>query len=101
MHAERIFPSVEMKGIAGNEKVMAYHERNRKSVQRIMRWDILNLQHRLPASWLRIPYDFMNRRNRNQLQLAVDELVTGITHEDYAVTEDAARALDLFLVARK
>lgn len=99
--AREIFPVVEMKGIAGNEKVMEYHERNRASVKRLMRWDILDLQHRLPASWLRIPYDLMNRLNRNRLQQGADDLVAGITHEDYVVTSDAASALDLFLIARK
>ncbi|MEJ0054734.1 MAG: class I SAM-dependent methyltransferase [Bacteroidota bacterium] len=59
--AQKIFPKVEMKGVTGNEKVMTYHERNRKSVNKIMRWDIFDLQHRLPASILRIPYDLLNR----------------------------------------
>lgn len=99
--AKKIFQTVQMMGIAGNEKVMAYHEQNRQSVQRIMRWDILDLQHRLPSALLRVPYDLLNRLNRNKLQSASDELVTGITLQDYLVTDDAARALDLFLIARK
>lgn len=99
--AGKIFSGVEMKGIAGNEKVMEYHERNRASVRRLMRWDVLDLQHRLPASWLRVPYDLMNRLNRNRLQQGADSLVAGITHEDYVVTGEAALALDLFLVVRK
>ncbi|MBY0433079.1 MAG: class I SAM-dependent methyltransferase [Cyclobacteriaceae bacterium] len=99
--AKKVFSSVEMKGIAGNEKVMTYHERNRKSVQKIMRWDILDLQHRLPASWLRVPYEWLNRLNRNKLQGAADELVTSISHEDYQVVDRADTALDLFLIVRK
>jgi SAM-dependent methyltransferase len=99
--AKTIFAQVDMKGIAGNEKVMAYHERNRKSVNKIMRWDILDLQHRLPASWLRVPYDFMNRRNRNRLKESADELVTSITHQDYEVSDRPRESLDLFLIARK
>jgi hypothetical protein len=90
-----------MKGITGNEKVMAYHQRNRESVNRLMRWDVLDLQHRLPAAVLRIPYDLMNRFNRNRLQRAVDDLVAGISHSDYLVTDQASDALDLFLIARK
>lgn len=99
--AREIFANVEMKGITGNQKVMGYHERNRESVNRLMRWDILDLQHRLPASFLRIPYDFMNRLNRNRLKTGADELVMSITHEDYLVTNEASRALDLFLIVRK
>lgn len=99
--AGAIFPDVEMKGIAGNEKVMAYHRKNRDSVSRLMRWDVLDLQHRLPSWMLRIPYDLMNRLNRNRLHRAVDQLVAGIRHEDYLVTEQAVDALDLFLIVRK
>ncbi len=99
--AQTIFQSVEMKGVGGNEKVMTYHNQNRKSVDRMMRWDIFDLQHRLPASLLRIPYDIMNRRNRNKLHQGADQLVSGISHEDYLITSEATSALDLFLVVRK
>lgn len=99
--ARRYFAHVEMKGIAGNEQVMKYHERNRQSVNRIMRWDFLDLQHRLPAWLLRIPYDLMNRLNRNRLHQSADELVAGITHRDYLVTDQADQALDHFLIVRK
>ncbi len=99
--AKTIFQSVEMRGIGGNEKVMAYHHKNKKSVDRMMQWDIFDLQHRLPASLLRIPYDIMNRRNRNRLHHGADELVSGISHEDYIVTSDVPNSLDLFLVVRK
>lgn len=99
--AKIFFSNVEMMGIGGNEKVMSYHDRNRESVNRLMRWDILNLQYRLPASLLRVPYDFMNRLNRTKLQKGSDDLVRGITHNDYIITKDAEKALDLFLVVRK
>ncbi len=78
-----------MKGITGNEKVMQYHERNRQSVNKIMKWDVLDLQHKLPASVLRIPYEMLNRLNRNKLKEAADDLVASIKHEDYLLTEDA------------
>ena len=99
--AASIFPSVEMKGIAGNPKVMAYYEENKKSVQRIARLDFLNLQHRLPASILKIPYEILNRWNRNKLQSNDHVLVRNISHEDYIVVDDASYALDLLLIVRK
>jgi len=99
--ASRYFADVTMKGITGNGKVMEYYERNKKSVARLMRWDIFDLQHKLPAVLLRIPYEFMNRLNRNKLKDASDELVRSIKHEDYLLTEAASEALDLFLIARK
>ncbi|MDZ4715352.1 MAG: class I SAM-dependent methyltransferase [Cytophagales bacterium] len=99
--ASMVFSSVETLGLGGNEKVMEYHERNRKSVNRLMRWDVLDLQHRLPAALLKIPYDLMNRLNRTRLQEVSDELVRGITHEDYFLTKEPITALDLFLLVRK
>jgi SAM-dependent methyltransferase len=99
--AKTIFSIATMKGITGNEKVMAYHEQNRKSVQRIMRWDIFDLQHRLPAAVLRVPYEFMNRRNRKNLKSGNNDLVMGITHEDYLLTNDFVNCLDLFLEVKK
>ncbi len=99
--AKTIFAGVEMKGITGNEKVMAYHGKNRESVNRLMRWDILDLQHRLPAAVLRIPYDLLNRLNRTRLHNSLDDLVTGITHQDYLITDKPEMALDLFLIVRK
>jgi SAM-dependent methyltransferase len=99
--ASTIFSQVEMKGITGNAKVMAYYEENKKSVNRIMKWDILNLQYRLPAFMLRVPYEILNRRNRNKLQSGDETMVMDIHHEDYLVTDDAASALDLLLIVRK
>lgn len=99
--AEQVFDQVEMKGIAGNEKVMVYHEENRKSVNRLMRFDIFNLQYRLPAAILRIPYEVLNRWNRNKLNSSDGNLVSAISHEDYFLTDKASEALDLFVVATK
>lgn len=99
--AQRIFSDVQMKGITGNDKVMSYYEENRKSVQRLMRWDVLDLQNKLPSSLLKIPYEILNRWNRNKLQDTDNNLVKGITHEDYLEVDDATNALDLLLICRK
>lgn len=99
--ARECFGTAEMKGIGGDELVMKYYERNKKSVDRIARLDIFDLQHRLPASLLRIPYELLNRWNRNKLRGADDELVAAISHENYPVTSEGEGALDLFLIARK
>lgn len=99
--AKLFFNEVTMKGITGNDKVMEYYERNKKSVKRLMRWDVFNLQYKLPAFILRIPYEFMNRLNRNKLKGSDDQLVTSIQQQDYLLTDDAAHSLDLFLIVRK
>ena len=99
--AKSIFPKVEMVGISGNQKVMTYYEQNKKSAERIMRWDILDLQHRLPASVLKIPYDLLNRFNRNKLGNHNSNLVKNITHQDYLVTSQVKDSLDLFCMLQK
>ncbi|MFY0689507.1 MAG: methyltransferase domain-containing protein [Cyclobacteriaceae bacterium] len=95
------FELVEMKGIAGNEKVMQYYERNKTSVNKITKYDFLDLQHRLPAPLLRIPYDLLNRLNRNGLQKEADELVKSIHYDDYELKDEDQQNLDLFVVLKK
>jgi SAM-dependent methyltransferase len=99
--AKGIFDRVEAKGIGGNEKVWAYHEANRKSVQRIMRFDVFDLQHKLPASILRLPYEILNRINRNSLHKNQGKSVIEITHEDYPLVDDPEEGLDLFYLLWK
>jgi ubiquinone/menaquinone biosynthesis C-methylase UbiE len=99
--AKKYFSNVEMKGITGNEKVIEYYERNKKSVSKLMRWDVFGLQHKLPASMLRLPYEMLNRLNRNKLKEAADDLVASIRHEDYLLSDEPTKSLDLFLMARK
>ncbi|UJP66686.1 class I SAM-dependent methyltransferase [Mongoliitalea daihaiensis] len=97
----KVFDSVEAKGIGGNAKVWDYHEANRISVNKIMRFDILNLQYRLPAAVLRWPYEVLNRLNRNKLHQQKGQAVTDITHEDYLVEEHPEKGLDLFYILHK
>lgn len=99
--AKTIFPIVEMNGITGNKKVWDYYEENKRSVNKIMKWDVLDLQHKLPASILRIPYEILNRINRNKLQSSNLSLVSDISYIDYEVSDKADDSLDLFLIVAK
>ncbi|WP_113925199.1 class I SAM-dependent methyltransferase [Cognataquiflexum aquatile] len=96
-----IFDKVESMGIGGNEKVWNYHEANRASVRKIMRFDILDLQYRLPAFVLRWPYEILNRMNRNKLHQQQGASVTDISHEDYLLVDHPDKGLDLFYVLYK
>jgi len=96
-----IFSSVNAMGIGGNAKVMKYHDANRKSVRKITRWDIFNLQYRLPASVLKVPYEILNRMNRKALYRQEGNKVTDITHEDFPLIKDPSQALDLFYILTK
>ncbi len=95
------FAQVEMLGVSGNERVTAYYERNRESVRRIARFDIFDLQHRLPRRLLQIPYDLLNRLNRRKLLEQNRELTTAIRMDDYRIGPVGDDCFDLFFVAEK
>ncbi len=95
----RRFRRMEALGVAGDERVMAYYEKNREGVRRITRFDPLDLQHRLPRWMLRIPYDLMNRLNRRRLLTQNDGLTRSIRMEDYRIVPVTEECFDLFFVA--
>lgn len=96
-----VFPSVETLGVFGDERVMAYYEKNRKSVERITQFDIFDLEHHLPGWMLRLPYDLLNRLNRRKLLHDNTELTTSISMADYRIAPVADNCFDLFYIARK
>ena len=95
------FQNVELKGVFGNEKVMDYYQKNKESVARITRWDILNMQYWLPRWMLQIPYDILNRFNRHSLKQENQYLVNNIVHTDYLVKNSEDICLDHFIIATK
>lgn len=98
---EAEFPIVEALGVSGNEKVMAYFEQNRRSVRRITRFDVLDLQHRLPRRLLQLPYDLLNRLNRRRLLRANSDLTVSIRMDDYRIGGVEENSFDLFYIAEK
>ncbi|MBR2859762.1 MAG: class I SAM-dependent methyltransferase [Alistipes sp.] len=97
------FSKVEAYGVIGNEKIMEYYRKNRQSVRKITRFDILDLQHRLPRKLLQIPYDMLNRLNRRSLHKKNTELTESIVMSDYSIVpyEVGMECFDLFFVATK
>ena len=95
------FRSVEALGVSGDERVMAYYEQNRRGVKRITRFDILDLQHRLPRCLLQLPYDILNRMNRRKLLKANTDLTTSLRMDDYRIGPVTDDCFDLFYVAEK
>ena len=95
------FSSVEALGVSGNARVMEYYEQNRRSVERITRFDILDLQHRLPRCLLQFPYDVLNRINRRRLLKSNTDLTTSIRMDDYRIGPVTDESFDLFFVAEK
>ena len=95
------FSEIETLGVFGNEKVMDYYAENRRGVERITRFDILDLQHRLPRWMLQIPYDILNRMNRRKLLRENTELTTSIRMDDYRIEPVGDGCFDLFYIAVK
>ena len=97
------FSKVEAYGVIGNEKIMEYYRKNRQSVRKITRFDILDLQHRLPRKLLQIPYDLLNHINRRSLHKKNTELTDSIVMSDYSIVpyEAGMECFDLFFIATK
>jgi len=95
------FSEVEAKGVYGNQKVMDYYEKNKTSVRKITRFDIFDLQHRLPRQLLQIPYDILNRLNRKKLLNQNNSLVSDIQYDDFSIAKAKEDCLDLFYIATK
>ena len=95
------FSRVDEQGVFGNAKVMAYYEKNREGVRRITRFDVFDLQHRLPRWMLQFPYDVLNRLNRRKLLKANDSLTRSIRMDDYRLAPVSEDCFDLFHIAYK
>ncbi len=98
---EKYFPKVETLGVNGNEKVWKYYEENKASIQKVMKYDILDLQHKLPSWMLKIPYEFMNRRNRNKLMEEANGIAAEIDWTDYFLSNDPDSSPDFFYIGTK
>ena len=98
---EKSFSTVDAKGVFGNEKIMAYYEKNKASVRKITRFDIFDLQHKLPRQLLQIPYDILNRMNRKKLLNQNNSLVSDIHFSDYSIQAAKEGCFDLFYIATK
>ena len=97
----KYFSKVDLKGIYGSNEVNQYYEENKASVKKITRFDVLNMQYRLPRSILQIPYDILNRMNRKKLMDKGSELVQKVTTDDYHMDAKASGGFDFFCVVEK
>jgi hypothetical protein len=95
------YSSFELKGVFGDEKAMDYYDKNRESVKSFTKYDIFNLQYRLPRWMLKIPYNIANAMNRKKLSSENTELTTGITTENYFLANANESCLDFFCIATK
>ncbi|WP_027001175.1 class I SAM-dependent methyltransferase [Hugenholtzia roseola] len=99
--AAQFFAEVELWGITGDKVVWDYYEKNKQSVAKFKRLDIFNLEQNLPRTLLQVPYDLLNRWNRNKLKDQNDGLVAAVTTENYRFTEDLDTCFDFFCIVTK
>lgn len=95
------FTRYTIRGIKGNDNVMTYYRCNKKQVEQVTRWDVLNLQYRLPAFLLKWPYNMMNNLNRFTLYNRQTALTATIEYADFFLDEADDTCLDFFIVAEK
>ena len=95
------FTNVSMKGVYGTPAYLDYYKKNKESVKKFTRFDILNLQYILPRQILQIPYNILNRINRRKLQKGNMQLVDTITVDDFFLQDKTQDCFDLFYIATK
>lgn len=95
------FSDCTVEGIYGNSAVMSYYEENKRSVAAITRYDFLNLQYRLPAWMLRVPYTLLNNLNRLSLLRKMNDVTAGIHYNDFYLDSLRGNCLDYFVTAVK
>ena len=95
------FSEVITEGVHGNQKVMDYYEENKVAVKKITRFDIFNLQYKLPRTWLQVPYDIANRMSRLSMSKSNNSLVSSIQVDDYFLSQDPDHSLDFFYTGIK
>lgn len=95
------FHEFSIMGIYARSAAKDYYERNKKNVAAITRFDILNLQHILPAFFLKLPYNIMNNLNRIVLFQKNTEEAASITHNDFYIDKLSKSCFDYFVVAKK
>ena len=89
------------RGLTGASAFELIKTLNKKSVEKIRKWDIFNLEKNMPRWFMQIPYDILNRFNRNKLQDKNKSLVDDIKYTDYSISEMTDQCLDYFCIVTK
>lgn len=92
---------IDFNGVYGDQLINTYLEKNKAGIKKWRKWDIFNLEQNLPAKWFQIPYDILNRINRNRLKNNNDELISNITTANYYLKPMDGHQLDFYCRAIK
>lgn len=89
-----VFSLVDVRGIVGDERAMAYERRRVAQAQRILRLDPLNLRRFIPAQAIEVIYPKLARLVRRGVA-RVDGAALQIGPENFTIATDCTAALDL------
>ncbi len=98
---DRGFKNIYVQGVYGNDPVNQYYEENKRGVSKFTRFDILDLQHRLPRKLLQVPYDILNRMNRANIHKKNSSMASEITTANFHLKKADDLCYDFFCVAEK
>ncbi len=90
-----VFPRVEMFGVWGNDKVMAFEEERVRQAQRILRLDPWGLRQLLPRRVIEWAYPRLARLVRRRISL---QRMGSVVPSDFMICRDTSGALDLLAI---
>ena len=97
----RVTANFQLLGLQGDDIVNSYYKENQKAVQRLMRWDVFNIHKILPAKWIAVPYNILNKIMRKNLKQNMD-ITTAISTKDFFLQDHHLDdAWDIYLIAEK
>ncbi len=92
---------VEQLGVFGDHSIENYYLKNKQSVNKILKYDLLKLNKKLPRWTLKIPYDIFNRINRKKLHQHNHSLSENISLDSYCLKPATSSCFDLVFIAEK
>jgi SAM-dependent methyltransferase len=94
-----IFPQVEMRGVCGNEKVMAFERARGTQANKILRLDPFGLRRLVPRRLIEWAYPRLARLVRRNIAKA-DSAAAPISPADFHIGDDCEGSLDLLAICR-
>jgi SAM-dependent methyltransferase len=99
---ETVFPEVTLYALHASPRMHQFREIQERNVQRLFRWDVLQLRKWLPRRWLQICFDIGGRVLGTCLRAAHADLMSGITVQDFHLQDGQLdEGLDLIGVCQK
>lgn len=95
------FGSARLMGLNPSEELKNYLRQHKMQVDKILKWDILKLEKRLPRNLLKIPYNIFNQLNKMIIFRKSGEMLNTIGQDDFTLGHAKPDSLDLYMVAEK